>query len=268
LEEPYREQALAEIHRLVPSVDAFLVHSQSYADMMQAYFDLPGERIRIVPLGIDTRHFIEAAAAGQPGGGAARGDRAGGRSIGYLARLAPEKGLHLLIDAFLQLRQDPTMQDVRLEIAGWLGDHQREYAQTAFNRLRNQGLADAFCYHGTVDLDAKVRFLQGLDVFCVPTTYQEPKGLYVLEALAAGTPVVAPDHGAFPELLHQTGGGVLTVPGDPCRLAAALADLLSDSERRTRLGETGRQAVLATRNARAMAEATLAVFADYAGRDA
>ena len=66
-----------------------------------------------------------------------------------------------------------------------------------------------------------MRFLQGLDVLSVPTTYREPKGLYVLEALANGVPVVQPRHGSFPELIEATGGGLLVNPDDPPTWPAA-----------------------------------------------
>jgi glycosyltransferase involved in cell wall biosynthesis len=81
-----------------------------------------------------------------------------------------------------------------------------------------------------------VRFLQNLDVLTVPTVYHEPKGLYVLEALANGVPVVQPRHGSFPELIEATGGGVLVEPGDANDLAAKLHDLLNDRSRLRELG--------------------------------
>src|SRR5205814_3313393 len=82
----------------------------------------------------------------------------------------------------------------------------------------------------------KVQFLQGIDVLSVPTTYREPKGLYVLEALANGTPVVQPRHGSFPELVEATGGGLLVNPDDPADLARGLRELLTDAGRRAELG--------------------------------
>src|SRR6185503_20548890 len=103
----------------------------------------------------------------------------------------------------------------RLRIAGWRGEKNRPYAEEVFAKLRSAGLGDSFEYLGEVDRRGKLDFLGSLDVLAVPTTYKEPKGLFVLEAMAAGIPVVQPDHGAFPEVLAATGGGLLHRPEDP-----------------------------------------------------
>src|SRR5207302_10540272 len=105
--------------------------------------------------------------------------------------------------------------------------------------------------------------LQAIDVLSVPTTYREPKGLYVLEALANAVPVVQPRHGSFPELIEATGGGLLVEPGDADDLARGLRRLAEDAAEREKLGQRGKQAVFERFHARAMAEATLAVFGKY-----
>ena len=112
------------------------------------------------------------------------------------------------------------------------------------------------------DREDKIRFLQGLDVLSVPTVYREPKGLYVLEALAAGVPVVQPEHGAFPELLAATGGGVLFPPGQLDELSAAIHELLTDPTAARRLGEAGRRRVVTDFAATVMAERTLEIWRD------
>ena len=102
-------------------------------------------------------------------------------------------------------------------------------------------------------------------MFSVPAVYREPKGLYVLEALAAGVPVVQPSHGAFPELMAATGGGCLVPPNDPAALATALHRLLVDPPQRARYAATGRRAVHDRLNAEAAARAALDVFRQIAG---
>ena len=260
LPEPHKTRALEEIRRLVSHVDAFLVHSRFYATFMSGYFGIPPDRTHVVPLGIDTRDF---AAVGRPASGQAESADTRPPSIGYLARLAPEKGLHVLTEAFIALSRRPGMDAVQLRIAGWLGEAHRAYAESQFARLRAAGLGDAFRYVGEVDRRGKLEFLQSLDVLSVPTVQREPKGLFMLESLAAGVPVVLPDHGAFPELIASTGGGCLVPPNDAAALAAALAALLADPDRRSRYAESGRQAVYQQRNADAMARATREVFRQY-----
>jgi glycosyltransferase involved in cell wall biosynthesis len=104
-------------------------------------------------------------------------------------------------------------------------------------------------------------FLRGLSVFSVPAPYGEAFGLYVIEALAAGVPVVQPRQAAFPELVAATGGGTVCDPGDPKALADALETLLLDPKQAQALGEAGRRAVLEKFNALTMADETLRVLA-------
>jgi glycosyltransferase involved in cell wall biosynthesis len=265
LVEPYKSQAFAEIRRLAESIDGFLAHSRFYADAMSEYLGIPREKIHLVPLGIDTDDFTAPASdPAERASGSATDHRP--LTIGYLARLAPQKGLHVLIDAYLELRRRPGMDRARLHIAGWLGGSLRRYAEEQFEKVRRAGYASDFHYAGIVDRRQKIEFLRNLDVFSVPTVYKEPKGLFVLEALAAGVPVVQPEHGAFPELLAQTGGGVLAPPNDPTRLADALYELLMDHATRQRLARDGQNAVRVQFNADAMAGATLDQIARFLPR--
>jgi len=254
LPEPYRRQALDEIGRLIDAVDGFLVHSRFYADRMAAYLGIPAEKIHLVPLGIDTRGFP----ASPPVVAATPQDRP--RAVGYLARLAEEKGLHVLVDAFIELHRRPETRDVQLRVAGWVGESNRAYAEAAFQKLDDAGLRGLHHYDGAVDRAAKIEFLGKLDLLSVPTTYEEPKGLFVLESLAAGVPVVQPSHGAFPELLGDVGGGRLVTPNDPTSLADQLHHLLCHPEDRRKLAEVGHAAVHARYSAAAMARATWRVI--------
>jgi glycosyltransferase involved in cell wall biosynthesis len=263
LPEPYKSQSLAEIRKLVEHIDAFLTHSQYYSRHMSDYLDIPSEKFRVVPLGIDTRDFPPLDDDAVVGRSTVVGRSPDRLTIGYLARLAPEKGLHVLVDAFIELRQREATRDVRLEIAGWLGENNRAYAEAEFAKLRAAGLQDHYHYAGSIDRAEKVAFLRRLDVFSVPTTYREPKGLFVLEALAAGVPVVSPSHGAFPELIAATGGGRLVTPNDPFALADELEKMLLDQAGRHRLGQAGAKAVHERFNADVMARATLDVLSEF-----
>jgi glycosyltransferase involved in cell wall biosynthesis len=268
LPEPYQSQALAEVRKLVPHVAAFVVNSQYYADFMAEYLGIPPEKFHIVPLGVEVAEFARGVGF-QPAQNE-RGLESGVRSqaeptVGYLARLAPEKGLHVLADAVILLRQMPGMDNAKLRIAGWLGSQNRQYAEEAFAKLRAAGLEDAFTYVGEVDRKGKLAFLQSIDVLAVPTTYKEPKGIFVLEALASGIPVVMPDHGSFPETLAELGGGLLHRPEDPQHLAERLHELLTNPDLRQQLGRAGKAAVAANRDIRHAAEATVEVYRGVVG---
>jgi glycosyltransferase involved in cell wall biosynthesis len=148
-----------------------------------------------------------------------------------------------------------------------LGTDHRPFAQNQFTALDGAGLAGQWEYIGEVDRQGKARFLQSLDLLCVPTNFLEPKGIYVLEALASGVPVLVPKHGAFPELMASTGGGHLFEPGNSDALADALRTLVLAPEERLRLAESGREAVLRKHSADHGAEVLHAIYQDLAEKN-
>jgi glycosyltransferase involved in cell wall biosynthesis len=237
----HRAAALNEIRRNCNSVAGYIATSRYYADHMATYAKLPREAINVVYPGLDLS-----------GHGGQRRAHAGPPIVGYFARIDPQKGLHNLADAFEILKK--SLPDVRLRISGWLGPQNKNYLEDILTR---QG--DAAEYVASPKLSDKVAFLQSLDVLSVPTVYREPKGLYVLEALANGTPVALPAHGSFPELIEQTGGGVLSPPGDNAALANAILELLTDQKRLDLHRRQGAAAIREKFTARRMAEETLKV---------
>ena len=251
LREPHHGRALAELRRLVEHIDGFIVFTEYYARSMIELLDIPRDKLHVARLGIkldDFRPRDDERPEGEP------------RRIGYLARLCADKGLDVLVDAFIELKKRADMRDARLDIAGWLGAGDRRFAEAQWNKLRAAGLGDDFHYAGSVDRQAKLNFLRRLDVFSVPTRYQEPKGIYALEAMASGVPVAQPDHGAFPEMLARAPGGVLFRAADASHLAERWAELLTHRDEARRLGRAGREAVLREFRAETMARETLAIY--------
>jgi glycosyltransferase involved in cell wall biosynthesis len=229
----HRRQAIALIRENAAAIDGFIATSRDYADHMADYLGLPRTKIDVIHPGITTAHHA--------GPHAPRTEPP--YAVGYFARIAPEKGLHVLADAFLRLRQMSGCPPCTLRAAGWLGSHHKPYLAAVRKQFADAGLADAFELADAPDVAGKVRFLRGVDVLSVPATYREPKGLYVLEALANGVPVVQPARGSFPEVVGATGGGLLVAPDDPADLARGLHRLLTDTALRLELGRKGREAV-------------------------
>jgi glycosyltransferase involved in cell wall biosynthesis len=262
LPEPHRGEVMAELRLRAAELAGFLAPSRYYAERMSELLDVPAERIHVVPLGVNLRHFDAPIERGSGASTHAEGTNAGGEpvTIGYLARICPEKGLHLLIDAFIELAGRPGGESARLEVGGWVAKRERAYLERLEARVREAGLAGRAVFHGELDGPAKRALLRRVDLLSVPTTYREPKGLYVLEALAHGVPVVQPAHGAFPELIEATGGGLLVGPESVNALAAGLLELIGDPERRRELGRRGRAAVERAFHSRHMAERTAAVY--------
>ncbi len=224
LPEPFH-CALELIGRHGGHYDGFLSHSDYYSGFMADYLRLPRENFQRLPLGIDLSGHD----------GLPRESRVP-FTIGYFARICPEKGLDRLIEAFRLLREK--RPEVRLRAGGYLGKRDAAYFQKI--QQSTADLGSAFEYIGSPDTHAeKVEFLKSLDVLSVPTLYHEPKGIYVLEALANGVPVVQPRHGAFPELIESSGGGLLFDPDDPAALANALASLIDNPQDRLQLAQAG-----------------------------
>ncbi len=191
----HRAQAIERMRRLVGSAKGFICHSQAYAQSMQSLLGIPESKMHVVPLGVAIEDFTDRAATGSEH---RKNDPL--IRLGYLARMAPEKGLHLLVDAFIELRRNGKFSNVRLSMAGWMGPQHAGYWKEQQAKLHRAGLDGQWSYAGTVNRAEKVAFLESLDLFCVPTTYADPKGIFLLEAVASGLPYVMPEHGAFPEL--------------------------------------------------------------------
>jgi len=245
----YRKSCIDLIKANAEHVDAFIVHSEFYRDYMSEYFSIPIDKFFVTPLGLDVDQYYQALEVKDKSSQSEF-------TIGYLARLAPEKGLQNLVDGFIELKRRSGTEHVKLKIAGWQSPQWEAYNQQQWDKLAAAGLDGEYENLGTLDRGQKLSFLDSLDVFSVPTEFLEPKGLYALEAMAAGAPVIAPAHGAFVELLNSTGGGILTQPGSPKGWADAAERLMHDVDLREELAQRGQQAVHFQRNAVAMATST------------
>jgi len=245
LPEPFRGQAFELVRRGALDVDRFAAPTKYFTDHATRHFGLPSERVEYVPMGIHVDDFKAANPPERP------------FTIGYLARICPEKGLAKLCEALIALRKSG--RDCRLQAAGYLGAGDGPYLQEIRKTLREGACDGAFEYLGEVTRAQKVAFLQKVHVLSVPTVYREAKGLYILEALAAGVPVVQPRHGSFPELIESTGGGLLYDPSDPTGLEKSLAHLMDDPGLRRDSSQrvfTGRASFTDT----IMAEATWSLY--------
>jgi len=250
LPESYRQQVVDMIRDQARNVDGFVATSEYYASYCGQRFNIPKDRVHVIRPGvrIDGPDKIPQAPA-EP------------FTIGYLARICPEKGLHVLWEAVGILLK--SSRPVRLIVAGYLGNADKSYMATIREQVKSQGYGNAFEYVGEVDRAGKLAMLRSLHVLSVPTVYHEPKGLFVLEALANGVPVVQPEHGAFPELIEATGGGLLVDPDNPTALAEGIARLMDDPDLRYRLGNQGRQSVFESFTDKVMAKKTWALYRKF-----
>jgi glycosyltransferase involved in cell wall biosynthesis len=250
LVEPYRSKAIELIREQVPEIDRFIAVSEYYVPTMSRLLGIGADRISVVPLGINLTGYERKA----------DDTHAAPFRVGYFARIAPEKGLHVLAEAYVLFRQRMRGMPIRLEAAGYLSRAHEPYLADVRHSLGKAGLAEEFVYHGAVDRDGKLAFLRTLDVLSVPTPLDEPKGLFLLEAMASGVPVVQPRRGAFTEIVEKTGGGVLVAPDNPAALADGLHALWKDRGLARTLGERGSHGVREHYSVQHSADTLLGVY--------
>ena len=213
-------------------VSVFVAVSRYYREVMLKRMDLAPERVEVVYNGINLDGY-EPAVSGPPEP----------PIIGYLARMHPCKGLDVLVEAFIQLKARGRIPGVRLRVAGGQTAEDKLFVNRLEEQLRMAGCGEFVEFLPNLDRASKQAFLRGLSVLSVPATYGESFGLYLIEALASGVPVVQPAHAAFPELVEATGGGILYKHGDPEALTVALEAALSEPTRLAEMGRCGREQV-------------------------
>jgi phosphatidylinositol alpha-mannosyltransferase len=199
----------------------------------------------VIPNGVHVPRF----ATGPSLPGVTRGE--GPPTIGFLGRYdEPRKGLPVLLEAMRTvLREHP---GARLLVAG-RGDRQD------LDELVGPQLAPHVTVLGELAEEEKAAFLRSVDVYCAPNLLGESFGVILIEALAAGAPIVASDLDAFARVLEDGAAGELVRRGDAPALGRALADLLADPERRARLAAAGSRAA-AGYDWGSVAERILAVY--------
>ena len=240
LPEPYREQCWQLVQERSADVDRFVAPSRYYGTLMQERLRLEANKSAVIYNGIDLEGFVPAEVPPQfP-------------TVGFLARMCREKGLDTVVEAFSKLA--PRMPRARLKVGGSQTDADRSFVNGLTSRLKQAGLANAAEFRPNLTHTEKQQFLREMTVLSVPTRSGEAFGLFVIEALAAGVPIVQPKTGAFPELIELTGGGVLHTPGDADSLGDALERLLLDPVHARQLGRRGREIVHAHFTSDAMAD--------------
>jgi glycosyltransferase involved in cell wall biosynthesis len=248
---PMRERVWALLAERCRDCDAFIAPSRYFADTMARRLGLPAEKVKVVFNGISLEGYSriqnpESRIQNAP-------------TLGYFARMCREKGLDLLVEAFIELKRRNLVPNLKLKVGGGCGPGDEPFIAQLKDHLRRAGCLGDVSFHPNLTREQKVEFLQSLTVFSVPALYGEGFGLYLIEAMAAGVPVVQPRHAAFPELVEATGGGVIAEANAPS-LAAALEQLLLDPARVRAIGEAGRQAVAQGFTVDRMAEGVEAVI--------
>ena len=249
LPEPHRTQAWNALSERARDIDSFIAPSNYFAQLMTRRLNLSPDRVRVVYNGINLEGFAPAPTPPQT------------PAVGFFARMCPEKGLHLLVNAFIELKERGRVPGLLLLIGGSLGPTDEAFVAELKKLLESHDCLQDVEFFPNLNRAEKQAFFQKLNLFSVPAMYGEAFGLYLAESWASGIPVVQPRHAAFPELVEASGGGVI-VEGNAGALADGLEELLTNPERMRELGRRARDAAIEQFNVESMTRGVLDVFAD------
>ncbi len=246
MDEPFRTKCWETMAAGGRDVAAFIAVSRSFGEVMRERLRIPQERLHVVPIGVE--------AGPEPGPAPQR------PAIGFLARMSRGMGLGVLAEAFLRLKKSGEIPGLRLHLSGGSTTDDTEFLSKLRADFAAQGVAGDVEFVEDFDAAARRRFLETLSVLSVPAPHGLAFGTFILEALAAGVPVVLPQVGSYPELVAATGGGILYAPNDAATLARSLGALLADRTKAAELGRRGRAAVVQSFSAAEMAKTMIGIY--------
>lgn len=235
--EPWRTLSWETVAERGAEADGWISASRFFANRMGERLGIPSAKLHVVPNGIQLDGYREIPVRpAKPKGGPL--------TLGYFSRMCPEKGMDIVIDAFIALRKTGRWNNLRLALGGGCGAAEQAYVDDQRKRLARAGLTEVVRIQPNVTRAEKIAFFANCDITCVPARQSEAFGLCLIESWAARTPVIQPEVVTYPELVRSTGAGVLYSPNTPEALAAQLESVLSDPVRLREMGELGRAAVL------------------------
>ncbi len=219
-----------------------------YSRLVQSRLGFGPERFQIVPVGINTEGYGDAVMST---------DRT---TIGYLSKMTQSLGLEVLVDAVRILKDNGRLKNIKLRVMGGQTPDDNPFLRKLKQKLQSQGMLENVEFLVAFDRASRIEFLRSLSVMSVPMLQPEAFGMFMLEAMACGVPVVQPRIGAFPEIIEMTGGGICYEPNDAAALAKAMEGLLLDIERARKMGKAGQSIVLNKFSIKKIADAMEEVY--------
>jgi len=212
-------------------VTKFISVSDYYAGVMKKKMALPEAKVTSVHIGVDPADYTFKPVSEKK------------RTIGYISRMCHENGIDILVDAFILLKQKEGFEDVNLVLTGGSTGDDKKLLSDIRHRIREHDLQHQVEFHDDFEEQGLRDYLEKVSVVSVPVRNGEAFGIYLLECMVSGVPVVQPALGAFPEIVGLTGGGVIYQENTPETLAQALEKLLSDPDEMDRLSRIGKEGV-------------------------
>lgn len=231
MDDQYRKEIWKLMQEKAKEVDAFIGVSDFYSAMMKGQLALPDHKVHSIHIGVDPDDYPVMIPSEKK------------RNIGYISRMCSDNGLDILVEAFILLKKEPDMQDVRLRLTGGSTGADKRFIRMVKDRISETNLEASVIWQDDFEDDARLAFFKEVSILSVPVRRGEAFGLYLCESMASGVPVVQPALGAFPEIIQLSGGGINYEPNDPETISASLAELLRDPARLDRLSLAGREGV-------------------------
>ena len=231
MHEDHREKMWQLLAEKAKDVDAFIAVSDFFAGVMQQRMAIPNHKLHVLHVGVNPSAYTYSKPAAEP------------QAIGFLSRMNDENGFEILIDAFILLKENPAFNNLKLKATGGMTGDDTKFINHQLQKLKQKDIIRDFEILPDFTADALHDFFKSISVLSVPVLKGEAFGLYQLEALASGIPLVQPELGAFPEIIKATGGGVTYKPNTAEALAAKLTEVLSDKAMLEKMSLAGRKAV-------------------------
>jgi glycosyltransferase involved in cell wall biosynthesis len=246
--EPYQSKAWKLISKEAINVDAFLSPSNYYKDFFISKTGISGDNFNVIPLGIDPVTLTNIQ------------KRDNWPSIGYFCRISSQNGFDKLVDAFIDLKSGNSLPGLTLHVSGGYTGDDKPFISEQIRKIKSNGLKSFVRIYPEFQGNSKQEFFSNIDIMSVPVRKHDGYGLYILEANAAGIPVVQPATGAFPEIIARTKGGITYSPDNASELSATILNLLNENELRLRLGKQGKENVLNELSLEKMSEGLSKVY--------
>jgi len=226
--QPQFQQPIWDLmHERARDVDALVAVSNYFAGEMKKRMRLEDKKVHTFYLGVDVEDYPYIPVKEKP------------KNVGYISRMCHKDGFDIVVDAFIELKKKAGFEEVKLIATGGLTGDDKKFFKEQKQKLKEAGLLHQFEVVEEFEGAARHEFFKKVSMISVPVRIGEAFGMYLLEAMASGVPVVQPALGAFPEIVDVSGGGLIYSPNTPEKLSESWAELLDDSEKLEKLSLAG-----------------------------
>jgi len=256
MDESYIPKLWKLLSEKAKDVDAFIPVSNYFAGVMKHKMNIPEEKLHPIYISVDPDNYEVTRPSLNP------------PVIGYLNRINDENGFEILIDAFIELKDQSEFKNTKLKVTGGKSGDDKPFINKQLKKLKQKNYIKDIEFVDDFRVEALSEFFSTLTVLSVPVLKGEAFGLYQLQSLAAGVPLVQPALGAFPEIIKETGGGVVYEPNTAEALAAKYSEVFSDPDKLNEMSVNGRKAVEDKFNMKILTEKMIEVYANVTSGNA